>query len=319
MPNAQGIAQHVGIEEHFCCRPDPAEYLATLSLIPGIFGQPIADTSVLANYTVTRRVAQDFTWVVGGDGPDGLYGNWDLRPWFWYYRLTPAWLRHPCADLAMLADRLLRLHLSTPSRHVQELLSQPEFSWVYHKKLKSGELERVLGRPVAADQFPVARFLKDRLDIPLYERLRIALSRFFVVDGVLQKTCGVHEAFGVDQVCPYYDRRLADFIQFLPSRYKIRGIGFGKYLHQQLLRRYLPDRLWLHRKMGFTMNLNELGLDAVRGLSDRYLSPSRVSETGLLNTGAVDDCVRGYFAGDVRMGPLVYTFLVFEMWREQFA
>lgn len=37
----------------------------------------------------------------------------------------------------------------------------------------------------------------------------------------------IHNANGVEQVCPFHDRDLADCITTLPTTYKTRGRGFG--------------------------------------------------------------------------------------------
>ena len=148
VPGARRMARHLGIQDHHCVYLQEEECFAALEALPDIFGQPMADISAIPNQVITARVGQDFDEVFAGDGPDGLYGNWDLRPWHYYYRWVPYLLRRPVAALLDGVDRRLKLGLSTPSRQIGDLLAQPEFSWVFHKKLKAGQLEELLGRRV---------------------------------------------------------------------------------------------------------------------------------------------------------------------------
>ena len=319
VPGARRMARHLGIQEHHCVYLQEDECFAALEALPDIFGQPMADISAIPNQVITARVGQDFDEVIAGDGPDGLYGNWDLRPWHYYYRWVPYLLRRPVAALLEGVDRRLKLGLSTPSRQIGDLLAQPEFSWVFHKKLKAGQLETLLGRPVPAETFAVARYLRDRTDIPLYERLRMGFALYFVMHGVLQKGSGIHNANLVEQVCPYYDRDLVDFICALPTRFKTRGNGYGKYLHKKLIGRYVPPEVFAGPKRGFIFDIREFAPARLRGLTDRYLDRARIAEAGMLDPDFVQKCTRSYLQGDDRMGPAVWSLLVFEMWRDRFG
>ncbi len=318
VPQARKVAQYFGLQDHHCVYMNEDDCYGAMAELPEIFGQPMADISAIPNYVITKEVSYQYGQILAGDGPDGLYGNWDLRPWHYYYQVVPQLLRHPVACMADALDRWLKLGLSTPSRQIYELLSQKEFSWVFHKKFKGENLETLVGRPVSGTEFAVGRYLRDRTDIPLYERLRMAFAKYFVMHGVLLKSGVIHDALQVDQVCPYYDRKLVDFICALPTRYKTRGRGYGKYLHHKLLLRYAPARIWKGRKQGFIFDLADFDKRRLQDLIEHYLDPARVGETGLLNVEFVTLIKKQYLAGLQRRGPLVMTLLNFEMWREKF-
>ena len=319
VPEARGIAKHLGIDDHLCYYIRKEDFFDAFNALPDVFGQPMADISAIPNYVIAMHAAEKSPLVFAGDGPDGMFGNWDFRPWYYYYKLVPYRLRIPFSKLLDFIDRKFEKGWSTPTRHVSELLAQPEFSWIFHKMLKSFELEQFVGKRVPVDTFWIHRHLAERRDIPLYERLRIAFSIGFVVNGVLHKGSDIHNSFLIDLICPYYDRDLADFVNSLPTKYKIRGYGFGKYLHKQLLYRYLPPEIWDRPKQGFNINFNEFGMDALRSLTDRYLNRKRIAETGLIDTDLAVRCVDEYYGGNARMGPLLWTLLVFEVWRDRFA
>ncbi len=318
IPRARKLARQFGVHDHNCVYLQEEDCFAALDDLAEVFGQPMADISAIPNLVITRAVAENFSQILAGDGPDGLYGNWDLRPWHYYYRFTPPFLRRPVAGIIDAIDRWAKLGLSTPTRSVFELLSQGEFSWVFHKKFKDRRLAALLGREVSATEFEVGRYLRDRTDIPLYERLRMGFAKYFVMHGVLLKSGVIHDALLVDQVCPYYDRDLVDFICALPTRFKTRGRGYGKYLHQKLLQRYAPKRVWKGPKRGFIFDIGDFDPRRMEALLDRYLATDRIRQTGLLDADEVSRLKADYLAGDRRLGALVMTILNFEMWREKF-
>jgi len=318
IPRARNLARHLGIHDHNCIYLHEEDCFEALDDLAEVFGQPMADISAIPNLVVTRVVAENFRQVMAGDGPDGLYGNWDLRPWHYYYRFTPPVLRRPVARLIDALDRWAKIGLSTPTRNIYELLSHSEFSWVFHKKFTDHRLAALLGREVAATEFEVGRYLRDRTDIPLYERLRMGFAKYFVMHGVLLKAGVIHDGLQVDQICPFYDRDVVDFICALPTRFKTRGRGYGKYLHKKLLERYAPKSVWKGPKQGFIFDIDDFDPRRMRALLDRYMSGNRIRQAGLLDAHEVDRLKNAYLAGDRRQGALVMTILNFEMWREKF-
>jgi len=318
VPRARRVAMSLGIDDHRCVYLEEDECFAALDELPDLYAQPMADISAIPNLVITRAVARDFTAVFAGDGPDGLYGNWDLRPWYYYYRLVPTWLRRPIAQAVDWTDRSLGLGLSSPTRCVSDLLQQEEFSWVLHKKFTGRRLSELLGRPIEATEFELGRYLRDRPDIPLYERLRMGFAKYFIMHGVLLKAGAVHDAMQVQQVCPYYDRELVDVACTLPTRYKTRGRGYGKYLHTKLLERFAPSRVWRGRKQGFIFDIHDFDRRRMNDLVERYLAPDRIRETGVLNGESVRHLREEYLGGALERAPLVMTILGFELWRERF-
>ncbi len=318
VPRARRVAEYFGISDHRCMYITEDECFAALDELPEVFGQPMADISAIPNLVVTREVAREFREVMAGDGPDGLYGNWDLRPWYWYYRIVPRALRGPLARMADFVDRCFDLGLSTPTRCVADLLQQDEFAWIFHKKFTGRRLSTLLGRDIRATDFELGRYLRDRTDIPLYERLRMALAKYFVMHGVLLKAGAIHNALQVDQVCPYYDRDLVDFICAMPTRFKTRGRGYGKFLHRKLLERYAPARVWKGRKQGFIFDIHDFGTGRIHGLVRRYLADERIAESGVLDVPTVSELRQEYLGGARHRFALVKTILDFEIWRERF-
>ena len=81
---------------------------------------------------------------------------------------------------------------------------------------------------------------------------------------------------------------------------------------------YLPDTIWKKRKQGFIINLREFEEQDIKKYTDHYLSRKRLQESGLLNVEFAQRCIDQFYNGNDRMGPVMYTFLIFELWRERF-
>ena len=314
-PWAREVARHLGVEHerHGISRD---EFLGMVPRVHRLYGQPFADISAIPTYVVGTRVAQRFDAVFASDGPDFLFGNFDLRHLYWYYRLMPERWRGPVSAAAQRVVRRFFGRWVSPNLDVPELLRQPDFFWIYPRMFKSADLERLVDEPVYAESFWVHRFLESRSDIPVAERVRLAQYVCYGISSALQKSRGTHDACGVDLVCPYYDVELCDFVNYLPTRYKFRRL-YGKYLQKRLLYRHVPRRLLERPKRGFIMDFVEFGVAPIRALTDRYLAPARLREAGYVDADFATRCVEAFYGGDTNMGPKLWTLLMFELWREE--
>lgn len=315
--HAQAVARHLDIE-YRSYYPNKEDFFNTLDLLPYIYGQPFADISAIPTYIITRKVAEEFSMVFTGEGPDFMFGNYDFRYLYYYYKLIPRRFREQMSRLAgYIIRRFCKAGIS-PNLDIPELIRQRDFFWVFPRMFKSTDLESLIGESVYNESFWIYRFLEKRKDIPLAERLRLGQYICYGINSVLYKSRQAHDASLVDLICPYYDSQVFNFVQFLPTKYKFRRF-YGKYLQKKLLYKYVPKKILDHPKRGFVMDFAEFGAAPLRALTDKYLSKKRLDETGIVNTNFALKCVEDYYKGDTNMGPKLWTLLIFEMWRDRFS
>ena len=316
-PHARVVADHLGIEhQSFNLGKDESVHL--LAELPAIYGQPLADISAVPTCVIAGKVAQRFDAIFDGQGPDFLFGNFDLRTLYYCYHGVPRPLRRGLSGISRFLARNVFRNWTSPNLDVAELLRQPEFFWVFTRMFKSADLERLVGERVYPESFWCHRFLESRTDIPVAERLRLAQYLCYGISDVLFKAGAGHNASLVDILCPYFDLDFFNFVQFLPTKYKFRRL-YGKYLQKQLLYRKIPRAILERPKRGFVMDFVEFGVDTTRALTDRFLTRKRLAETGLFNVDFALKCVEDYYHGDSNMGPKLWTLLMFEIWREEFS
>jgi asparagine synthase (glutamine-hydrolysing) len=138
------------------------------------------------------------------------------------------------------------------------------------------------------------------------------------LDDVLCKATSTHNAWQVQLLRPFYDQPVFEFCRYLPTRFKFRK-GRGRYLQNRLLARYVPHSVIYRPKRGFIVDFVEFGESELKGMTDRYLTRTRLAETGLINADVAIACVNEYFAGNRRLGPKMWVLLMLEIWREKFG
>jgi len=317
IPQARAFAQYLNIEHnaYYLTKDDSME---AFPLIPDIYGQPFADVSAIPTYVIASKVSEQFDSIFLGDGPDFLFGTYDMRLLYFYYKFVPSALRKFSAvATAFLTNNFFKKYM-TPNLDVPELVRQPHLLWTFTRMFKGKDLEKLVGEPIYPETFWTQRFIEGRPDIPLAERLRLAQYLCYGISSTLYKSCCVHDANLLKFQCPFYDPELVKFIQFLPTKFKFKRM-YGKYLQKQLLYRKFPREMIDRPKRGFMMDFKELGEGTIKHLADQYLTKKRLNETGLINADFALKCVDDYFKGDSNMGPKMWTLLIFELWREKFS
>jgi asparagine synthase (glutamine-hydrolysing) len=93
-------------------------------------------------------------------------------------------------------------------------------------------------------------------------------------------------AVALETRAPLMDYKLCEYSWSLPMNMKIRGFE-GKWLLRQVLKKYVPQKMFDRPKMGFGIPVNEWLRGPLREWSGDLLSRDRLREPGLLNADMV--------------------------------
>ena len=100
-PYARAVARHFGTE-HVELAAEPA----TVDLLPELarqYDEPIADSSMVPTYLVSRLIRRDATVALGGDGGDELFGGYFQHSWVQQQGRIGDWIPRPAQRAARSA------------------------------------------------------------------------------------------------------------------------------------------------------------------------------------------------------------------------
>lgn len=253
---ARRVAKHIGskhIEETF----SEARLLETFDEAIDCLDEPIADSSVLPTFALSRLASRHVKVVLGGDGGDELWGGY------------PTYKAHRLAALYAAFPDYIRRYMIEPV--VRRLPVQPgyqRFDW---------KAKRFALRWADDHRFRHLRWMSN-LDIADLERLAFSippgvahlhagratgsgLNSILALDfasylpgAVLTKVDRASMANGLEVRPPLLSNELIDFAFSLPSRLKVHRQG-TKLLLKSAAEAWLPRDIIHRRKKGFAIPL----------------------------------------------------------------
>ena len=318
--DARRVAKHLGTDHHeLIVTPDAVSLLRDISWY---VDEPLADSSAIPTFLVSRLAARNVKMVLTGDGGDEMFAGYERYARYMQLRamrsyglaalsplLEKAFRRLPARSGRRLRWVMNRLGMHHPDDYLSGVgLATP--SAVRGLLAKGVTTSRDYGRVRRCFQ-PVDEALGP-LDTVLHGDV---LS--YLLDDILVKVDRTSMANSLEARAPLLDQELAEFAARLPERHKLRG-STGKYLLKRVALRHLPESCVNKRKQGFAIplakwlrtDLRDLLLDTVHGDAFR--------ERDAFDVEAIRRLAAEHVRGDRNHAETLWSVLVFELWAQRF-
>ena len=323
------------VAEHFKSRHYPSvihpELDEVIEPVTNHLGEPMADSSAIPTWYVSRAAREHVIVALTGDGGDESFAGYDFR-----------YVPHA---------------LEASVRQVMPRAMAPAAGWIgarwprsprLPKPLRVGTLAENLGRDPASAYYADLSFLKppdartlmglapdrDPMNSPVYEqvtepyrrcpstdpvqRAEYADLKVYLPNDPLVKVDRMSMAHALEVRCPLLDRRVVELAFRIPASKKQRGRQ-GKALLRELARRRLPARLWQLPKRGFTAPIGEwIGGRYAPAFSDELLN-SRSMVTTHLDRRELERRFVDHRAGRGNHGYALWAAWVLERWLQRTA
>lgn len=282
---AKQIAAHLGTEhtELYISEKDAKE---VIPLLPGMFGEPFADSSQIPTYLVSRMTREHVTVSLSGDGGDELFcgyttystvnGAWEK------FRRIPYGLRKTAGCLMTQGpfsgkqSNVIRgtlLSAKTP----EELYALSDLAEPF-----LGNMTVTPGRADCIFSTYPSGFLKGTQN-----NLMLMDLLMYHPDDILVKVDRTAMAVSLESRVPMLDRDVVEFAWTLPVSMKWEN-GTGKQVLRDVLYRYVPKELMDRPKKGFAIPIEKWLLEP--GLSDwaqALLDERKIRREGYFDPAAV--------------------------------
>lgn len=312
-PFARLVAEHFGTQ-HIELAAEPA----TVDLLPALarqYDEPMADSSMVPTYLVSRLIRREATVALGGDGGDELFGGYLHYEWVRRQDLIRRAVPKPLRTVVSQLARTLPVGLRGRNYLVG---TARDIDWsIAHANLyfDAGMRRRLLSPArIAVDESPEREKTAFAHGRTAVQRAMAMDFRTYLVDDILVKVDRASMLTSLEVRAPLLDPRIIEFAYGrVPDRLRAWK-GERKVLLRKLARRVLPPALDVTRKQGFSIPLHQW----FRGDWGRYMREV-LSETdpALFDRRVIESIIAGQERG-LSNTHRIFALTIFELWRREY-
>jgi len=317
-PYARMVAQHFDTD-HVELVAEPA----TVDLLPQLarqYDEPIADSSMVPTYLVSRLIRREATVALGGDGGDELFGGYPHHCWVQQQGRMGSWLpRSARKAVQATATKLMPVGMRGRN-YLLGIAAEPPANIVQFNVLFDADARRRLLAPLGqmrpAPGGPEA--YKAALCAAADSALRQSTAldfQTYLVDDILVKVDRASMLCSLEVRAPFLDPRLIAFaFGRVPDRLRATA-GARKILLRRLAGRVLPESLDLTRKQGFSLPLAQW----FKGDWGRYIADVLTTDSDVVfDRRLVRQLIAGQRRGFANTHRL-FALTMIELWRREYG
>jgi len=307
------VAKHFGTE-HVEVAAEPA----TIDLLPELarqYDEPMADSSMVPTFLVSRLIRRDAKVALGGDGGDELFGGYLHYEWVRRQDIIRKMIPSPLRAVTSAFGRALpvgirgRNYLLGTGRDI-------DWSIAHANVYFDVEARRRLLAPsgIAVDESP--EYAKAGLGIgrTAVQRSMAMDFRSYLVDDILVKVDRASMLTSLEVRAPLLDPRIIEFAYGRVPDHLRAWRGKRKVLLRKLARKLLPPQLDITRKQGFSIPLHKW----FAGDWGRYMRDVLTqADASLFDPNAIRSLISGQERG-LGNTHRIFALTLFELWRREY-
>ncbi|MBI5925025.1 MAG: asparagine synthase (glutamine-hydrolyzing) [Aquabacterium sp.] len=255
------VARHFGTDHHLLEVQQPS--IDIMDEIAPLIDEPLADSSLIPAFLISRLTTSHVKVALGGDGGDELfagYGDYTTATLdAARLKYVPEWaLRGISTLVGKLPPGIKgrnRLYALRGGAYQSLIWGSPFFDAASRYYVMSREVQAELDERYLAPELSRLAFFNGGID-PVDSMTRTHFHGI-LADDFLMKVDQASMAAGLEMRCPFLDVNLIEFaFGKIPSSWKVWG-GEGRRLQRLLGSRLLPPALDTSRKQGFSIPLDD--------------------------------------------------------------
>jgi asparagine synthase (glutamine-hydrolysing) len=324
LPYARSVAKHIGAI-HRDVQVSPAEYFDALPQLIWHEDEPIAFTSSVPLYFVSKLASKHVKVVLTGEGADELFlgynryrvTHWNAKLGRPYWSMVPRAVRGRASQLIAALPRAVRRY---PQRTFLAL--EPGIRSLFFENFACFPepwRHRLLGRnteAATADPYAVALDCYATAEGSSLDRLSRADLQTYLHE-LLMKQDQMSMAASIESRVPFLDDEIIEHVAALPGRLKLRGWE-TKAVLRAAIKDLIPAEILTRRKMGFPVPIGRWLRGPFWPLVEEFVLGGRATERGLFDVDGVRQLAHEHRAGAAEHGDRLWLLMNLEMWHRVF-
>ena len=309
-PYAAMVARHFGTDHVELAAPKVESDI--LPLLMRQYDEPIADSSMIPTYLVSRLIRQHATVALGGDGGDELFGGYPS--YVWALRIARAQSFVPSIARRAVSAAGTYMPLRFRGHNLLHAFGENGFGPLEHIGLYFNEAWRrrlLPNEPITRAPERYRASLASGAKTMLQAAQRVDF-RSYMVDDILVKVDRASMLTSLEVRAPFLDPAVIEFAYGkVPDALKVT-VHERKILLRRLAAKLLPPELDLKRKQGFSIPIRQWLQEEWRDLVHDVLDRSEV-----FSHKAIEQLFAAEGSGGSH-GPRIFALTAFELWRKAY-
>ncbi len=286
--------------------------------------EPFADSSAYAVYLLTKQTSQNLTVVLSGDGADEVFGGY--RKHFAEHTIQNTGFVQKNA-VKLIAYLMKRQNtgrggrLSDTNRQLQKLASSYSMSaderyWKWASFINENDRKQLLKKSTLINY---KNYINFKRNVNGVNQVLLNDQKLVLPNDMLTKVDMMSMSNSLEVRTPFLDHHLVDYVNSLPSNFKVNKKGRKQVLIEAFKNR-LPKEVYQRTKKGFEIPLeNWLSDDIDEMLTSFIFTKTYINQQGLFNYNFLKDLRQNWkrkrFSDAIY---LVWTLLIFQNWWDKY-
>ena len=292
---AKKIAQELGTNHHEFILTEK-EAIDQVDNLLSIYDEPFGDSSSIPTLLVSKMARKHVSVALSGDGGDEQFLGYGMYQWAKRMNNPVIYsLRKPIYKALNLTgnNRIKRgalvINASSKKNLKAHIFSQEQGFF------SAQEIDKLLVSSIKGNFLEENWTLNRELD-PMENQAFFDLY-YYLKEDLLVKVDRASMHHSLEVRVPLLDHEVVSYSLNIDPRLKYKN-GVSKYLLKEVLYDYLPKKLFIRPKKGFSIPLSKWLKKDLKYLIDQNLSKVSIESCGLVNFNIVDDLVNRFLNGE---------------------
>ncbi|MDY7219413.1 asparagine synthase (glutamine-hydrolyzing) [Denitrificimonas sp. JX-1] len=309
--HAKKIANYLGTNhtERICKKEDALEII---KILPKTFDEPFGDSSAIPTILASKLAKEKVSVVLSGDGGDELFCGY--LGYTLMEKRFPFIHKFPFKNLILKIIDLIPIPLVFLNRinekfytkfmRFKSVLEHDDIATAF--KASSFVFCKEEIKKLTSHNFSIEK--ESYVETSQLEKMMISDFKGYLPDDLLVKVDRATMSVSLEGREPLLDHKIIEFAAGMKISQKK-----NKKALKKILKRYIPEELFLRNKQGFGIPINSWLRGDLKYLLDDYLSKERLVKYGFFNPDYVSELLKLFYEkkNDDRK---IWTILMFQMW-----
>jgi len=327
---ANQIAQSFGtVHKQLFVRPDAVDVVPK---IVEMLDEPMADSSAVPTYYVSKILKEFVTVVLNGDGGDEVfsgYQRYGSALTLSKLKKIPGFIKtfigfiNSFVPKKMMNDKIFS-KLKTLN-DIKDLSFNDHFirqTLLWQEKdrselIKKDIYDKILYNNIHSAEENILKYMEHDNKLDRIDKMLSADVNGYLPNDLLVKMDRMSMAHSLEARSPFLDHELMEFVARLPSGYK-RKLNDGKILLKSAFKDLLPANIIGRKKQGFGVPINSwIRCELKEMVFDELLS-SRSNNLKYFDRGVIEKILNDHIANKKDYANKIWSLLIFEIWCKKY-